>query len=364
MVPRSSVRVVDLFPEFNDGSDVSDFLRDDTSGAKLAALARKQPTWEPGERDKEDTGETKKSDEEILCELAALSPIAYGRRRKEAAKQLGVSVTVLDKEVERRRPKGEKKNFLPHWDVEPWDEEVDGDALLDELRKHLRRYIVLPPHADAALSLWVLQTWVFDVFDLSPYLAITSPTRRCGKTVLMTLLYWLCARGKKSDSMSKAAIYRSVDAEKPTLVLDEVGWVVDHRDERQNILCGGFERNGYAEVCEGEGSAITTHLYSTYCPKAFGLIGKLTATLMDRAIEIPMQRKKSGEQAERMRRRDNTDHKNLRRQCLRWAQDNPAALETSSPGLPEGLNDRALDCWEPLFTVAARLRVAAGPSSP
>ena len=45
------------------------------------------------------------------------------------------------------------------------------------------------------------------------------------------------------------------------------------------------------EVCEGEGADITTKQYSTYCPKAFGLIGKLTPTLMDRSIEIRMQRK-------------------------------------------------------------------------
>jgi Primase C terminal 2 (PriCT-2)/RepB DNA-primase from phage plasmid len=187
-------------------------------------------------------------EEKLLNELATLSPIAYARRRKEAAKQLSIPVAVLDKEIDRRRPEeDEQRNFLPHWNVETWSEEVDGDALLDELRRCLKRYIVLPPHADVAVALWVLHTWVFEAFDITPYLVITSPTRRCGKTVLMTLLYWLCRNGKKSDSMSKAAIYRSVDQEKPTLVLDEVGWVLDDRDERQGILCGGFERNGMSK---------------------------------------------------------------------------------------------------------------------
>jgi hypothetical protein len=87
---------------------------------------------------------------------------------------------------------------------------------------------------------------------ITPYLAITSPTRRCGKTVPMTMLYWLCRRAKKNDHMSKASIYRSVEAEQPTLILDEVGWVVDMKDERQGILCGGFERLGFVEICEGE----------------------------------------------------------------------------------------------------------------
>jgi hypothetical protein len=202
--------------------------------------------------------------------------------------------------------------------------------------------------------LWTLNTWVFESFDIAPYLSITSPTRRCGKTVLMTLLYWLCRRGKKSDSMSRPAIYRSVDTERPTLVLDEVGWVVDTKDERQGILCGGFERNGFVEVCEGEGASITTRLFSTFCPKAFGLIGQLTATLTDRSIVIPMRRKTPSEKAERLRRRDSEAHAQLRRQCLRWANDNAAELSQVTPPALPALNDRAVDLWEPLLAIAER----------
>src|SRR5262249_46703263 len=125
-------------------------------------------------------------------------------------------------------------------------------------------------------------------------------------------------------------------------------------DERQNILCGGFERNGCAEVCEGEGANITTKMYSTYCPKAFGLIGKLTATLMDRSIEIPMQRKMN-EKVERLRRKDNEDYATFRQKCLRWAEDNAEALAKATPQLPNSLHDRAVDYWEPLFAIAAHV---------
>jgi putative DNA primase/helicase len=154
--------------------------------------------------------------------------------------------------------------------------------------------------------------------------------------------------------MSKPAIYRSVDTEQPTLVLDEVGWVLDPKDERQGILCGGFERNGFVEVCEGEGMSITTRLFSTFCPKAFGLIGQLTATLTDRSIVIPMRRKMPTEKAERLRRRDTEEHGQLRRQCLRWATDNAEALAQMAPPALPSLNDRANDLWEPLLAIADR----------
>ena len=289
----------------------------------------------------------------LLVELARLSRFEYDRRRKQEAKKLGIKVDTLDREVaELRAQSAADRDFLPHWSVEPWPEQVDGAALLDALRAHFKRYVVLPEHADVALSLWTLNTWTFESFDIAPYLSITSPTRRCGKTVLMTMLYWLCRRGKKSDSMSKPAIYRSVDTERPTLVLDEVGWVLDPKDERQGILCGGFERNGFVEVCEGEGLAIATRLFSTFCPKAFGLIGQLTATLTDRSIVIPMRRKMPSEKAERLRRRDSEAHAQLRRQCLRWANDNAAVLAQVTPPALPALNDRANDLWEPLLAIA------------
>ena len=298
------------------------------------------------------------SEGELDAEIKKLSALpigVYETSRVAEAKRLGMRAAVLDSLVKAKRDKTTKKgqqDFLPHWNNEPWAESVAGDALLDALRAHLKRHVVLAEHTDVALALWILLTWVFEAFDITPYLCISSPTRRCGKTLLMTLLYWLCQRAKKNDSMSKAAIYRSVDKDKPTLILDEVGWVVDQRDERQNILCGGFERNGYAETCEGEGADITTKLWSTFCPKAFGLIGKLTATLMDRSIEIPMKRKLK-EKVERLRRRDNDDHARLRRMCCRWGKDNIEALSKAAPALPAALNDRAADFWEPLLAVAA-----------
>jgi hypothetical protein len=316
------------------------------------AHARGESTTEAEQFVKETLSEGELNKE--IAKLAALPIGVYESTRVENAKRLRLRATVLDGLVKASRPKAPKAStdFLPHWNVTAWDEPVDGDALLEELRKHFARYVVLPnEYAEVAVPLWVLHTWVFDCFDITPYLAITSPTRRCGKTVLMTMLYWLCCRAKKNDTMSKAAIYRSVDSERPTLVLDEVSWVLDLKDERQSILCGGFERLGYVEICEGEGADITIKHFSTYSPKAFGLIGRLTPTLMDRAVEIAMRRKLR-ERVERLRRRDNEDHARLRRKCLRWARDNAEALATATPKLPEGLNDRATDIWEPLFAIA------------
>jgi putative DNA primase/helicase len=289
-----------------------------------------------------------------IKKLAALPVSVFETVRVAEAKRLNMRATMLEflVKAERAKTTKEQKDFLPHWKVEPSSDPVDGAALLDELRQYFNRYAVTPKHADVLLALWALHTWVFNSFDITPYLVITSPTRRCGKSLVLTILQWVCCRAKKNDSMSKAAIYRSVEIERPTLVLDETSWVVDLKDERQGILCGGFERNGFVEVCEGESANITVRRYSTYCPKAFGIIGKLTATLMDRSIEIAMQRKTKLDRVERLGRRDNADYASLRQQCLRWANDSHEALAAIKPKAPDGLNDRELDIWEPLLAIA------------
>jgi hypothetical protein len=309
--------------------------------------------------DKRDTSKQSSKGEQRIAELAKMSPLKFAQCSKQEAKALSITPGELNRLVKIQRARASKdseRDFLPHWNVEPWPEEVDGDALLDELRNHFKRYIVLPDEADVALALWTLHTWVFDCFDITPYLAITSPTPRCGKTVLMTMLYWLCCRAKKTDSMSKAVIYRSVDADRPTLVLDEVSWC-SLDDERAGIVNGGFERNGFVETCEGEGAAIKPKRWATYCPKALGMIGRLTPTLMDRSIAIAMRRKTAGEIVERLRRRDNDEHAELRQKCRRWADDNADALKTAPDMVATSLDDRAVDCWEPLLVIA---RAAGG----
>jgi hypothetical protein len=308
--------------------------------------------------DKRGAAKPASKDEQRIAALAKLSPLKFAQCSKQEAKDLGITLGELNRLVKMQRAqtsKGDERDFLPHWNVAPWPEEVDGDALLDELRNHFTRYVVLPEEADVALALWVLHTWVFECFDITPYLAITSPTPRCGKTVLMTMLYWLCCRAKKTDSMSKAVIYRSVDADRPTLVLDEVNWICCLDDERAGIVNGGFERNGYVETCEGEAAAIKPKRWSTYCSKALGMIGRLTPTLMDRSIAITMRRKTSGEIVERLRRRTTTSTRSFARN----AGAGPRTMSTRS--------GRRRKWWPPALTIApliAGSRSSSLPSRP
>src|SRR5262249_6250992 len=64
-----------------------------------------------------------------------------------------------------------------------------------------------------------------------------------------------------------------------------------------------------------------------------------------------MQRKTRAEQCERLRNLDPIAA-DLRRQCARLVLDHQQQIAKTSPALPDTLNDREADLWEPLFVLA------------
>ena len=74
---------------------------------------------------------------------------------------------------------------------------------------------------------------------------------------------------------------------------------------------------------------------------------------MDRAIRIELRRKLPDERVERLRARYIDDVcRPLREAAAAWAAQNLEALTGAEPALPEELDDRAQDIWEPLLAIA------------
>src|SRR5437879_1355430 len=65
---------------------------------------------------------------------------------------------------------------------------------LEKLIRTIRTYVVLTPEQTLVVALWVVHTHAVQSFYTTPYLAITSPEKQCGKTTLLGLLDLLVAR--------------------------------------------------------------------------------------------------------------------------------------------------------------------------
>jgi putative DNA primase/helicase len=292
--------------------------------------------------------------EETVARLAAMGPLEYEQVRDAEAARLKVRVLILDQEVKKGRdqtgagvPAGSE--FLI--DPEPWSEPVNLAVLLDDISRVARVHLVLPKGAVELLALWVLHAHAHDSFDISPVLAITSPTPECGKTTCLTLLGALVPRPCPASNITAAALFRAVEKWQPTLLIDEADTFLKNSDELRGILNSGHQRSS-AYVIRTIGDDHEPKQFRTWAPKAVALIGKLPPTLASRAIHIELRRKTVSESVERLRS-DRHDHlEPLRRQASRWVADNAESLRSTDPVMPEALSGRTLDNWRPLIAIA------------
>jgi hypothetical protein len=288
-----------------------------------------------------------------IARLAKLPPFIYEQERRTVAAHFEIRAHILDRLVKAAQHGGEDQRQGQALDLpspEPWPDVVDGDALLSEISTLLTRYVVMSRAAADAIALWIVHTHLIDVADATPRLAVKSPEKRCGKTTLLTITSHLARRTLATSNISAAALFRTIEASKPTLLIDEADTFVGMSEELRGIINSGHTR-GAAFVVRTEGEDFQPRKFSTWAAIAFATIGKLPGTVEDRSIAIPLRRKRSDERVERLRR----DHSHLHQvasRAARWAADHAVKIAEADPEIPEQLHDRAADNWRPLLAIA------------
>ena len=160
-------------------------------------------------------------DDQVIS-LAKLTPMEYDLQRQETAKRMSIQVKTLDSEVARvRREIAEVESDNVVEEISPWESPVDGGQLLNEISISIGKYMVLPRGAISVISLWCVGTYCMDAWGLWPKLLITSPEKRCGKSVLLEVIEGFVFRGLLTSNISPSAIFRCIEEWSPTLLLDE-----------------------------------------------------------------------------------------------------------------------------------------------
>lgn len=309
-----------------------------------------------------------------VARLAKLDRAGYLAERKATAKSLAIPAIELDKLVEKARPAPEVSGREPLAPPppEPWPEPVEARAMLDELQEFIRRFVIVDAHALVAIALWVVFTHCFEIAETSPRLAILSPVKRCGKTRLLDLLELLCPSAVGASNLSPSAIFRTIDAERCTLLIDEADTFTGDNDELRGLLNSGHTRLKafvIRNVPVGTNEWMPKR-FSTWAPIAIAAIRKLPETWIDRSIVVSMRRKLRSQSVERLTRRNAEAREraaDLASKLARFAKDNLEALKLANPESPALDSDRAVDNWEHLLAIAdlagsdwgARARAAA-----
>ena len=233
----------------------------------------------------------------------------------------------------------------------------DLDTLLDDIRDFVRRFVVVTPEQATVLALWVVHTYTIGAAETTPYLSINAATKQAGKTRLLEVLAQLVSRPWMTAGATEAVLFRRIEAEKPTLLLDESDAAFrqssEYTEALRSLLNAGYHLGGQVSRCVGQGKNIKYRNFSVFCPKALAGISTLPDTVADRSISITLKRRRRDEHIERFRlRHEAKEAKPLKERLEQWAKKHIPVLDGKLPDLPDELSDRAQDVWEPLLAIA------------
>jgi hypothetical protein len=249
-----------------------------------------------------------------------------------------------------------------------------GAKLLDEIEAYASRFVFYPSeHCRVAHVLWCAHAHAMHVWESTPRLAFLSPEPGSGKSRALEITANLVPRPVQGVGNTSAYLFRKAADPNglPTILYDEIDSVFGSRpsektEEIRAFINAGHRRGATSGRCVMRGKTVEIEELPAYCAVALAGIGNLPDTILTRSVIVRMQKRAPNERVEPYRRRlhENEGHE-LRTRLAEWAPANIAA--GIYPEMPQGVEDRAADVWEPLLAVAdaaggdwpRRARVAA-----
>ena len=233
--------------------------------------------------------------------------------------------------------------------------------LLDRLVDYIQAYVVLPAvereekryerAVGDLLALWIVHGWTFPAWWATPYLRVTSAAPESAKTLLMEVLASVSRRAWLAVNPSSAVLYRKIDRDQPTLLLDELdNFDLAEKRDALAVLNAGYKPGAKVPRCNESGEL---EEFSCYCPKAYAAIDvrQMPPALLSRSITIRMEPKRAGEAVESYIAPDAGPRAEELRECCRaWAERHVNELKGRRPDLV-GLTNRRAEVWWPLLVL-------------
>ncbi len=243
---------------------------------------------------------------------------------------------------------------------------TDTEPLLDHVHRMITKYVAFSSeHHSVAVALWVLHTWVFNAFYVTPRLILDSAEPGSGKTRVLELLALLCRSAKLTLSTSTAALYRRISAAKdeglppPTVLQDEADAIFGKTSTPQSedlraLFNAGYRKGATVDRCEGDAKNMKVREFPVNAPVALaGLAGKLPDTIRTRGITLHMRRRRPDQVVADFRERDALiEAAPIREQLEAWSHTYEEHLADARPKMPSGVTDRSAEIWEPLLAIA------------
>jgi hypothetical protein len=229
-------------------------------------------------------------------------------------------------------------------------------TILDEIYDYVGKFVAFPSeHAQIAHVAWVAHTYLLPAFYATPRLAILSPEKRSGKTRLLEITKLLVQNPIPMVSPSPASLYTLIEGSEvtPTFLIDEIGRLLERKDIADfiSIVEAGFQPGQTVSRVTLDPVRKVEH-FKVYAPILMAGIdnNRMPDTALDRSITIRMKRNYGPRLHYRPRKHAKEGYA-LGKKIAEWAKAVQEKASGIEPVMPDELNDREQDKWEPLFIV-------------
>lgn len=237
---------------------------------------------------------------------------------------------------------------------------LDGARILTDVEAFLARFVAYPSeHARVAHVLWIAHTHLMDRWECTPRLAFLSPEAACGKSRALEITELLVPRPVVAVNATPAYLFRKVSDPEglPTFLYDEIDTVfgpkAKENEEVRGIINAGHRKGAMAGRCVIRGKEVLTEELPAYCAIAVAGIGSLPDTILTRSVIVRMRRRSPAEEVEAYRRRLHAPEGDaIHARLAAWTRVIGPTVAATFPTMPQGVEDRDADNWEPLLAVA------------
>jgi energy-coupling factor transporter ATP-binding protein EcfA2 len=217
---------------------------------------------------------------------------------------------------------------------QPWPEPVDGALLLRQTFAIIQTYTSIPEAAADLVALFPPASFALYrcKYEYAPRLMIVGEPDS-GKSTLMKILAGMCQR---PFIMTKAPLFEAIDAQKPTIIIDEAQRNLAEHKDLLTLLHAGYDWN----------SAITRRKRGSYNTFALAIMAGVgdygSLELKSRAFIIEMITALEALPHKFVPRFVAPELEEIRRKWLRWTIDNRAPIMDCRPELPLALSRNRL----------------------
>ena len=236
---------------------------------------------------------------------------------------------------------------------------INPFLVYNKIKNHINKYVEFQEDKcyDSFMALWVMHTYCFQLFDSCCY-GFVHGIKGSGKSHTLDILDDIVFNSEKGDHFTEAAIYRSIEQDSCTLLVDEAEGLNKENENgiqthELEIYKAGYKKKGSVSRCVPNGDDYRVSKFSAYSPKFFGNIKGLEKVLEDRTVTIPIFRatKKITEYDYETIKKETAPIRNgLYVMSLKyWKEIKDIYRNLESV---ENLSNRHREIWKPIWTMA------------